>query len=106
MDIDEEDTTRTPKKQKIEKTGQLVPITKAKGRKKHVKVKGPAFEIQEYTFDNIREGAGNKYKSKTKLMDKYKGFGEKYSKETLKLYDEVRKFSSQSISLVTVMDQA
>ena len=45
MDIDEEATSRTPKKKNIEKVGQLVPVTKAKGRNKHVKVKGPTFEI-------------------------------------------------------------
>ena len=59
-----------------------------------MKVKGPAFEIQEYTFDNIPEGTADKYKSKGALIDKYQGVGEKYSKETLKLYDEVRIFSS------------
>ena len=69
-----------------------------------MKVKGPAFEIQEYTFDNIPEGAADKYKSKTKLMDKYKGVGENFSKEKLKLYDEVRKLSSQYVSLVTIRD--
>ena len=62
MDIDEEDTTRTPKKKNIEKARQLVLVTKYKGRNKHVKVKGPAFEIQEYTFDNVLEGTADKYK--------------------------------------------
>ena len=104
MDIDEVDTVGTTKKKNIEKAGQLVPATKAKGRKKHVKVKGPAFEIQEYAFDNIPEGTADKYNYNTELMDKYKGVGES-SKETLKLYDEVRKVFSQYVSLVTIRDQ-
>ena len=33
MDVDEEDTARTPRKQKINKTGKLVQVTKAKGKK-------------------------------------------------------------------------
>ena len=45
MDIDEEDTARTPKKQKIENLGKLVQVAKAKVRKRLMKVKGPAFEI-------------------------------------------------------------
>ena len=45
MDIDEVDTVGTPKKKNIEKIGQLVPVTKDKDRNKHVKVKGPTFEI-------------------------------------------------------------
>ena len=81
-------------KKNIEKAGKLVQVTKDRGKKKQMKVKGPAFEIQEYTFDNIPEGDAYKYKSKDELIDKYKGIGEKYSKETLKLYDEVRKLLS------------
>ena len=69
-----------------------------------MKVKGPAFEIQEYTFDTIPKGNANKYKSKTELLDRYKDVGEKNFGEKLKLYDEVRKLSSQAVSLVTVRD--
>ena len=66
MDTKEEDTTRTPKKQNIEKGGkQIVQGTKSKGKKKQMKRKGLAFEIQEYTSDKIPKGATNKYKSKT-----------------------------------------
>ena len=46
------------------------------------------------------------YKSKTKLLDRYKDVGEKTLNEKLKLNDEVRKLSSQDISLVTIRDQA
>ena len=70
-----------------------------------MKVKGTTYEIQEYTFDNIPEGTADKYKSKIELMDKYKCVGEKASKEALELYNEVRKLSSQDVSLVIVRDQ-
>ena len=40
-----------------------------------MKVKGLAFEIQEYTFDKIPKGAIYRYKSKTELLDKYKDVG-------------------------------
>ena len=104
MDIDEEDTARTPKKKNIEKAWQLVPIKKAKGRNKYVKVKGPAFEIQEYTFDNIPVGTVDKYKSKTELLNRYKDVCEKTFDEKMKLYDEVSKLSSQDVSLATIRD--
>ena len=71
-----------------------------------MKVKGPSFKIHEYTFDKIDEGATDKYKFKTELLDKYKGVEEKYSNESLKLYVEVRKLSSQDTSLITVRDHA
>ena len=41
MDVDEEDTSRTPKKLKTEKPGKLVHAAKAKVRRKTVKFKGP-----------------------------------------------------------------
>ena len=101
MDTEEEDTIRTPNKQKIDKAGQqLVQGTKAKGKKKQMKIKGPTFEIQEYTFDKILEGATDKYKSKTELLERYKDMGEKTFDEKMKLYDEVRKLSSQDVSSV------
>ena len=56
-----------------------------------MKIKGPAFEIQEYTFDKIPEGVRDKYKSKTELLDRYKDVCEKTFNEKLKMYDEVRK---------------
>ena len=69
-----------------------------------MKVKRPAFENQEYTFDNIPKGMTDKYKSKTELLNKYKDVGEKTFDEKLKLYDEVRKFLGQYVSLVTIRD--
>ena len=71
-----------------------------------MKIKFPAFEVQEYTFDKIPKGATDKYKSKTELLNIYKDVGEKNSNKKLKLYDEVRKFLGQYVSLVTIRDQA
>ena len=50
MDTEEEDTTNTPKKQKLDDVGKLVQVAGGKGKKKQLKVKGPAFEVQEYEF--------------------------------------------------------
>ena len=50
MDIEEEDTTNTPKKQNLDDAGQLVHAAGGKGKKKQVKVKFPTFEVQEYEF--------------------------------------------------------
>ena len=106
MDTKEEETSRTPKKQKIEKERQqLVQVTKPKWKNKETKIKGPSFEIHEYTFDKVSEGATYKYKSKTELLDRYKDVGEQTFNEKLKLYDEVRKFSGQDVSVVNVRDK-
>ena len=43
MDREEEGATRTPKKKKIEETGQLVQVTEVKGKENQMKVKGPTF---------------------------------------------------------------
>ena len=43
IDIEEEDTTRTPKKPRIESEGQLVQTTEEDGGKKNMKVTRPAF---------------------------------------------------------------
>ena len=51
MDTEEEDTTNTPKKNKTEETGKIVQVTNDKGKKKkHMKVKGPAFEVKDHDF--------------------------------------------------------
>ena len=51
METEEEYTTKTPKKNKVEETGKLVQVTYDKGKnKKHMKVKGPAFEFKDYAF--------------------------------------------------------
>ena len=77
MDTKEDDTSRTPKKRKVEKAAKRVQVTNGKSKKKQMKVKGPTFEIQEYTFDKIPEGATDRYKSETKLLEKYKDVGKK-----------------------------
>ena len=70
-----------------------------------MKVKGPGFEIQEYTFDNVPKGTTDKYTSRIEVLDKYKDVGENTFHENMKLYDEVRKFPGRDVSLVTVRDK-
>ena len=53
MDVEEEEMTRTPKKQKIEESDELAQSAKVKRKNKIVKVKGPSFTIQEYTFSSV-----------------------------------------------------
>ena len=76
-------TQRHQKGKKNELEGELV---EAESKKKKEKVKGPAFEIQEYDFSERQERPNNKFKSRNDLYDNYRK--EKYvsSKEYLKLY--------------------
>ena len=105
MDVDEEDTTRTPKKLKTEEPGNIVQNEKDKRKRKTVKVKGPSFKILEYTFNSVPKEVVNRYKSKVELLDSYKDAGEKDFDEKLKLCDKVRKFLVQDTSLLIVRDQ-
>ena len=50
MDIEEEDTPKTSKKQRSEAEGQLVWVAEEDRGKKKMKVTGPAFEVKEYAF--------------------------------------------------------
>ena len=50
MDTEEEETTETPKKKKLEERGKLVHVAGGKGKMKQVKVKGPTFKVKEYAF--------------------------------------------------------
>ena len=50
MDIDEEDTAETPKRQKVETEGQLVLDTIVDKGKRKMMITGPPFEVKEYTF--------------------------------------------------------
>ena len=50
MDIDEEDTTRTPKKKNTETKGKLIQTIDEDKGKKNMKVTGPTFEVKEYAF--------------------------------------------------------
>ena len=43
MDVDEEETSRMPKKLKTENTGKLIQTATNNGKRKIVKVKGPCF---------------------------------------------------------------
>ena len=69
-----------------------------------MKVKGPTFEVQEYTFNHVPKESIDKYKSKSKLVDSYKDADENVFDEKLKLCDKVRKFPDEDTSLVTVGD--
>ena len=50
MDNEEEDTTRTPKKQKTEVEGQLVQVIDEDKGKNKMEVTVPDFELKEYAF--------------------------------------------------------
>ena len=65
-------------------------------------MKGPAFEIKQYEFFEVPKASTNKFKSRVELYDKYKNNRETYLDESLKLYADVRKFSSKDVSLVTI----
>ena len=67
MDTEEEDTTNTPKKQNLDDARNLVWVAGGKGNKKQLKVKGPAFEVQEYEFSQTPEGSTTRYRSKIEL---------------------------------------
>ena len=97
MDTEEEDATNTPKKQKLDDARKLVHVAGGKGKKKQLKVKGPAFEVQEYEFSQTPKGSTNIYKSKTELLDKYKENKDITTNESLKFSAEVRKVSHAPI---------
>ena len=50
MDKEEEGTAKTPKNKNIEEMGQIIQVEDVKGKNKHMKVKGPTFEVKEYDF--------------------------------------------------------
>ena len=104
MDIEEDDTTNTPKKQKLDEVENLVQKDRGKGKKKQVKVKGPTFEVQEQDFTQTPKVSTNGYKSKSKLFIKYKETKDITMAESLKLFVEVRKYCGQEVSLVFVRD--
>ena len=70
MDTEEEDTTRTPKKQRIEAEGQVVQVIEEDRGKKKMKVIGPAFEVKEYAFANKPADSTSQFKNKTELLEK------------------------------------
>ena len=104
MDTEEEDTSRTPKKKIIEEEGQLVQVTKEDKGKKKMKVTGPSFEVKEYAFADTPADSTSQFKNKTELLEKYKETKDISSEESLKLYSEVRKSSTQDVSIIVVRD--
>ena len=50
METKQEENSATSKKQNSEVEGEMVEVTKTEGKKKHMKVKGPVFEVKEYAF--------------------------------------------------------
>ena len=72
MDTEDEDTARTPKRQKIEVEGHLVQnTTEDKGNQKE-KVIGPVFEVKEYSFAGTPADSASQFRDKMELLDKYK----------------------------------
>ena len=82
----------------------MVKVTKTEGKKKQMKVKGPAFEVKEYVFSKTSKGSTDQFKTIAKLFDKQKDDKEISTNESLKLYVDVRKNSSKDVSLVTIRD--
>ena len=50
MDIDEEGTAETPKRQKVETEGKLLLDTAIDKGKRKIMISGPPFQVKEYTF--------------------------------------------------------
>ena len=69
-----------------------------------MKATGPSFEVKEYEFADTAADSTSQFKNKIELLGKYKETKDITSKETLKLYLEVRKISNQDVSLVFVRD--
>ena len=70
MDIDEEDTTETPKMQKVETEGQLVLDTTVDKGKMKMTIPGSPFEVKEYTFvDSTPIDSSSQSKNKAELVD-------------------------------------
>ena len=65
MDTKQEDTTRTPKKPRIESEGQLIQTTEEEKGKKNMKVTGPTFKVRVYTFANTPTDSTSQIKDKT-----------------------------------------
>ena len=66
MDTEEEDTTKNPKKQRVEEERQLVQMTKDKWKKmKQMKVVGFSCEVKEYAFADTPTNSTSQFKTKT-----------------------------------------
>ena len=104
MDTEEEDTAQIPKNQKVEQEDKMVKATEGKGKKKHMKVKGPAFEIKECPFSDTPKDSTSQFKTMVELFDRYRDDKDTTTNGSLKLYADVRKISRKDVSLVTVRD--
>ena len=104
MYVGEGEMARAPKKQKIKESDELMQGAKAKERNKIVKFKGPSFLIQEYGFSSVPKEEVSKYKSKAKLLGKYREVGKRAFEERSKLCEEVDKLPGQSTSLENFRD--
>ena len=69
-----------------------------------MKVKGPAFELKEYSFVETPIDSTSQFKTRSELFDKYKDDKEVDLDESLKLYVELKKISNKDVSLVSVRD--
>ena len=105
MDTKEEDTSRNPKRQKIESEGQLVQNTSEDEGNQERKIIGPIFEVKEYVFADTPIDFTSQFRNEMELLEKYKETKDMTSEETLKLYTKVRKISSQDVSLIAIRDQ-
>ena len=47
----------------------MVKATKTEGKKKQMKVKGPAFEVKEFVFSQASKGSTNQFKTREELFD-------------------------------------
>ena len=43
-------------------------MTNIEGKKKEMKVKGPKFEVKEYSFSETREGSTDKFKTRAEVI--------------------------------------
>ena len=86
METKEEEISEIAKRQNIEAEGELVEVFKSKSKKGKVKVKGLAFEVNEYAFSEVPEASTDKFKSIADLYDKNNDDKVISLNESLKLY--------------------
>ena len=64
-----------------------------------MKVKGPAFEIKEFSFFETPKDSTSQFKTRVEVFDKYKEEEDVMMDESLKLYAKVRKLFEKDVSL-------
>ena len=82
----------------------MVEVVDVESEKKKENVNNLSFEIQEYEFSEVQEVSSDKFRSKINLYDKYKKDKDISSKDSFKLYSEVRNISNKDVSLLTIKD--